>query len=47
MKLLLLFVAVLVPASLMSACSGHAEEHARADTKKTEEHTSADKKKTA
>ncbi|MCI4136740.1 L,D-transpeptidase [Bacillus vallismortis] len=47
MKLLLLFVAVLVPASLMSACSGHAEEHASADTKKTEEHTSADKKKTA
>lgn len=34
MKLLLLFVAVLVPASLLSACSDHAKEHASADTKK-------------
>lgn len=47
MKLLLLFVAVLVPASLLSACSYHAKEHASADTKKTEEHASADTKKTA
>ncbi|MEW4973261.1 L,D-transpeptidase [Bacillus stercoris] len=46
MKLSLFIVAVLMPASLLSACSDHAEEHASADKKKTLEHIT-DVRKTA
>ncbi|MBL3649569.1 L,D-transpeptidase [Bacillus sp. RHFS10] len=38
MKLSLFIAAVLMPACLLSACSGHAEEHASSETKKTDEH---------
>ncbi|MCS4321475.1 L,D-transpeptidase [Bacillus subtilis] len=44
MKRSLLIVAVLVPASLLSACSYHTEEHASINTKKTDEHMTAARK---
>ncbi|MDP4113874.1 MAG: L,D-transpeptidase, partial [Bacillota bacterium] len=37
MKLSLFIIAVLMPVSLLSACSDHAEEHASINTKKTVE----------
>ncbi len=46
MKLSLFIVAVLMPASLLSACSDHAEEHASANKKKTVQHIT-DVRKTA
>ncbi|WP_163117757.1 L,D-transpeptidase [Bacillus subtilis] len=46
MKLSLFIVAVLMPASLLSACSDHAEEHASINTKKTVENIT-DVRKTA
>ncbi|RBI96333.1 L,D-transpeptidase, partial [Micromonospora provocatoris] len=44
MKRSLFIIAVLVPASLLSACSYHTEEHASLNTKKTDEHMTAARK---